>query len=189
MRRTLLLFLPSFICARGCLRALPSHWYLHINPGTCFCLRASFQCMRPCGCAEPIYIHVLLPFQSFFTPRSKCVLFWLCSVVPAAQSLALPYHLLLFIMHGTLLVYCRHKALHHHSLQRKPEADGKMGSRFKKNPIRRGYPLSCQARHLVFSSSRDVLTCWIIGSSVVHPYILRLLATKFLAIRGQINVI
>lgn len=80
--------------------------------------------------------------------------FLACSFVPAAGLCSLPQasltiHLL-FIMHGTLLVYCKHRALHHHSLQREAETDGKMGSRFKKNPIRMRSPMSCQAHCLVF---------------------------------------
>lgn len=81
----------------------------------------------------------------------------------------------LFIMHGTLLVYCRHKALHHHSLQRKPESDGRWAQGSRGTLLGQVFPSAAKLSALLLIP-HDVVICWIMGYNTVCPYILRLLA-------------
>lgn len=126
--------------------ALASLLYLRINLGPHLCLCMSFHA---CDCVfmyqtEPICIQVLLPFKSFIhlPAHSAASGPQLCASSWAAQpSPGFPRNLLLFIMHGTPLDYCRRRTLHHHSLQRGAQTDWKRGSGFKKTPIRTGYPI------------------------------------------------
>lgn len=92
---------------------------------------------------KPICIRVLLPFKSFIHLRANSMAsgLQLCPSSWVTQpSSGFPRNLLLFIMHGTPLDYCRRRTLHYCSLQREAETDWRMGSGFKKTPIRMGYP-------------------------------------------------
>lgn len=144
-----------FVCVYVRTHILALLLYLRLNPGTRPCLCAL---LHACDCVfmwptEPICIRVLRPFKSFIhlPAYSMASGLQLCTSSWVAQpSPGFPHNLLLFIMHGTPLDYCRHKALHHHSLQREAETDWKMGSGFKKTPIRTGYPIGCLAQFSAF---------------------------------------
>lgn len=93
---------------------------------------------------KPICIRVLLPFKSYIhlpaysmpSGLQPCPGSW--ATLP---SQGFPRNLLLFIMHSTPLDDCRRRTLHHCSLQREAETDWRMGSEFKKPPVRMGYPI------------------------------------------------
>ena len=134
------------VCICVCMHALAWLLYLRINPDTHLCLCVSFHAYDRVFMyqTKPICIWVLLPFKSFIhlPAYSTASGLQLCTSSWVAQpSPGFPHNLLLFIMHGTPLDYCRGRTLHHHSLQREAETGWKMGSGFKKTPIRMGYPI------------------------------------------------
>lgn len=147
-----------YVCICVSMHALALLLYLRINLGTHLCLCVSYHA---CGRvfmyqAKPICIQVLLPFKSFIhlPAYSMAPGLQLCTSSWVAQpSPGFPHNLLLFIMHGTLLDYCRRRTLHHHSLQREAETDWKTGSGFKKTPIRMGYPIGWLAQLRAFCPS------------------------------------
>lgn len=142
-------------CLCICVHALALLLYQRINPASHLCLCVSFHA---CDCmfmqqAKPICIRILLPFKSLIPlpAYSMASGLQLCTSSWAAlPSPGFPHNLLLFIMHGTPLDYCRRRTLHHHSLQREAETDWKMGLGFKKTPIRMGYPIGWQAQLCAF---------------------------------------
>lgn len=133
-----------YLCANACISIT------FVSPSTQLCLCVS---LHACDCVlmyqtGPICIRVSLPFKSFLhlPAYSMASGLQLCTSSCIAQpSPGFPHNLLLFVMHCTPLDYCRRRALHHHILQREAEADWKVGSGFKKTPIRIRYPTSPQA--------------------------------------------
>lgn len=123
-----------------CVHELALLLCLRINPGAHLCLCVPFH-----ACdfvfmyqSEPICIQALLPFKSYYSPLGLQDGFW-----PAALSRQLgnaaflrlsPRNLLLFIMHGTPLDYCRRATLHRCSLQREAETGWRMGSGVQEDP-------------------------------------------------------
>lgn len=153
--------MQSYMGVCVCLHALALLLYLRINPGSHLCL--CVPC-HACDCVfmyqtKPICIQLLLPVKSFIhlpaystAPGPQlCTSSWV-----AQPSPGFPRNLALFIMHGTPLDYCRHRTLHHHSLQREAETDRKMGSGFKKTPIRMGYPIGWLSSELFFAPLSNI---------------------------------
>lgn len=121
-------FMQSYMGVCVCLHALALLLYLRINPGTHLCLCVPFHACDYVFMyqTEPICIRVLLPFKSFIhlpaysmaSGLQLCPSSWVTQLSPG-----FPRNLLLFIMHGTPLDYCRRRTLHHCSLQREAETD------------------------------------------------------------------
>lgn len=107
------------------------------------------SCMRLCVYVpDQAYLHLsFTAIQIIYSPPGLQHGFWPRSFVPAAGFAQNSSD---FIMHGTPLDFCSHRTLHHHSLRREAETEWKMGSGFKKTPIRMGYPIGWLAQHRAF---------------------------------------
>lgn len=123
-----------------CVHALALLLCLRINPDAHLCLCVPFHA---CDSAfmyqsEPICIRALLPFKSFIHLSAYRMAsgLQLCpgSWVTQPSSGFSPRNLLLFIMHGTPLDYCRHATLHRCSLQREAETGWRTGSGVEEDP-------------------------------------------------------